>query len=80
MKYFLFSVTIFILLFIVLGSHFLGKKSNALSLIENIDRYELITHNGKKFNDKIIGNHPSLVFFGFLKLERQIFQFTPPEI
>ena len=55
-----------ILLVIIFISVFNQNKNQTLSLSKNIDKFKLITHTNKKFDDKFFSNYPSLIFFGFL--------------
>ena len=59
---FLFFITFFILFFNSLEK----KKDKSLELNSKINEFELVTHNGEKFNSKFFSKNPSLVFFGFL--------------
>jgi protein SCO1/2 len=52
--------------FIVFLNSLEKKKDTRLGLNSEVDKYELITHNGKKFNKKFFSKKPSLLFFGFL--------------
>ena len=55
-----------IILFILFINSLEQKKDIRLGLNSEVDKFELITHNGEKFNSKFFLKNPSLVFFGFL--------------
>ena len=52
--------------FIVFLNSLEKKKDTRLGLNSDVDKFELITHNGEQFNSKFFSKNPSLVFFGFL--------------
>lgn len=63
------SLTIFIF-FLVVGliliNLFSKKQEKNLSLSNNINKFNLVTHSNQNFDNKFFSNYPSLVFFGFL--------------
>ena len=56
--------------FIILGILFLStlvsNKDKGLSLSNSINKFNLITHENRKFDNNFVSNYPSLIFFGFL--------------
>ena len=65
-KYTILIVIFFLILIILYNTSYKTEKENSLSLNSEIDRFNLITHNNKNFNDKYFSGYPSLLFFGFL--------------
>ena len=55
-----------IIFFILFMNGFAKKKDIKFGLNSEVDKFELITHNGEKFNSRFFSKNPSLVFFGFL--------------
>ena len=67
LKFFLYTFMLcFLIIFILFMNGFTKKKDTKLGLNSEVDKFELITHNGEKFNSRFFSKNPSLVFFGFL--------------
>ena len=69
LKFFLYSFFLFfflIIFFILFMNGFAKKKDIKFGLNSEVDKFDLITHNGEKFNSRFFSKNPSLVFFGFL--------------
>ena len=69
LKFFLYTFMLFfflIIFFILFMNGFAKKKDIKFGLNSEVDKFELITHNGEKFNSRFFSKNPSLVFFGFL--------------
>ena len=65
--FYAFILLISLITFFILFLNSLEKKKDTrLGLNSEVDKYELITHNGRKFNKNLFSKKPSLVFFGFL--------------
>lgn len=65
--FYIFMLLIFLITFFIIFINSLeNKKDKKLGLNSEVDKFELITHNGEKFNSKLFSKKPSLVFFGFL--------------
>ena len=63
----IFLLAIFsVVLGIICVSVFSSKNNETLYLSKNVNKFKLITHSNKKFDEKFFSNYPSLIFFGFL--------------
>ena len=51
---------------IIFISIFSSNKNETLSLSKSINKFNLITHTREKFDNELVSNYPSLIFFGFL--------------
>lgn len=62
------SLVIFLLIifYFLLSIFYFDKEKTTLSLSNKVNKYELITHNGEKFDSKLFSDFPALIFFGFL--------------
>ena len=56
----------FFILIIFYNTSYKTKKENSLNLNKEIDKFNLVTHNNKNFNNKYFSGYASLLFFGFL--------------
>ena len=64
--YIFMGVFFLIIFFILFLNEPVKKEDTKLGLNSEVDKFELITHNGEKFNSNFFSKNPSLVFFGFL--------------
>ena len=64
--YYILTIFILIVFSIIILRYSNQENSSEFKLNTAIDKYNLVTHTGKKFNNEYISNIPSLLFFGFL--------------
>lgn len=66
-SYFLLLLLTFLVIFFLMLINILeNNKDSRLGLNSKINKYDLITHNGEKFNSKFFSKTPAMLFFGFL--------------